>query len=93
MTRKLFWEDPYQKEFDATIEKIDENKIVLDKTAFYPRGGGLVSDVGNIDEVEVSEVVKGENNEIVHIMEDGNFQVGQQVHGKIDWEKRYDIKS
>jgi hypothetical protein len=41
MTKKLYWEQPYAKEFSATVVSIDGNKVVLDQSLLYPRGGGL----------------------------------------------------
>ena len=49
MTKKLFWENPYQVEFDATITKVTGNSVVLDATCFYPRGGGQVGDTGYLN--------------------------------------------
>ncbi|MGC8811992.1 MAG: alanyl-tRNA editing protein, partial [Candidatus Aenigmatarchaeota archaeon] len=40
MTRKLFWEDSYLKEFEAKVLRIEGNKVFLDQTCFYPKGGG-----------------------------------------------------
>ncbi len=90
MTEKLYWLDAYIKEFDATVTKVDGNKIILNKTAFYPRGGGLVSDVGDVNGVKVLEVVR-DGEDVAHVVENNSFQVGEQVHGRIDWEKRYKI--
>ncbi len=90
MTEKLYWQDAYVKEFDATVTKVDNNKIFLDSTAFYPRGGGLVSDVGDMNGVKVLEVVK-DGEDVAHVVENNSFQVGQQVHGRIDWEKRHRV--
>src|SRR5579875_3069622 len=58
MTRKLFWEDMYLNEFDAVVISSNGNRVVLDRTAFYPQGGGLVSDTGTIDGIRVIDVVK-----------------------------------
>jgi Ser-tRNA(Ala) deacylase AlaX len=48
VTERLFWKDMYLREFDAKVESVDENGVKLDRTAFNPRGGGLVSDVGKL---------------------------------------------
>jgi Ser-tRNA(Ala) deacylase AlaX len=91
VTRRLFWEDMYMREFDAKVVSSDGSKLVLDQTAFNPRGGGLVSDVGTVDGERVVEVVK-EGEEIVHVVEGRRAWLpGQSVHGAIDWEKRYRI--
>jgi misacylated tRNA(Ala) deacylase len=96
-TEKLFWKDPYIKEFDAKVIKIEdlEDKrfaLILDKTAFNPRAGGLVSDTGTINEEKVIEVKK-RGEEILHII-DGDrsrFSEGANVHGLINWDRRYRI--
>jgi len=65
--------------------------VVLDQTAFYPRGGGLVSDIGSLGGANVTETVK-ENEEVFHIVDNpGLFKVGDSVHGTIDWERRYKV--
>jgi len=92
MTRKLFWEDPYQKEFDAKVLIINGNQVVLDQTCFYAKGGGQVGDTGEINGIRVIDTVKDEEENIFHILEkEPDFKVGDTVHGKIDWERRYKI--
>lgn len=86
--------DNYVREFDATITKVGENYIVLDKTAFYPLGGGQSSDKGTLsyegDTVSIS-LVRKEEGEVRHFT-DGNipYVVNQKVHGELDWNWRYD---
>jgi len=92
MTRKLFWEDAYVKEFDATVSSVDGNQVVLDQTAFHPRGGGLVGDTGTLGGVKVADTIKGGDDSIVHVLEQtGPFAVGNSVHGVIDWDRRHRI--
>ncbi len=92
MTEKLFYKDPYLKEFDATVVAVDGTKVVLDKTAFFATAGGQIGDTGNINGTKVIETIYDENRNIVHIIEgDPNFQVGDRVLGKIDWDRRYHI--
>lgn len=91
MTKKLFWEDMYMHEFDAYVVSADGTRVALDQTAFNPRGGGLVSDLGTIDGVRVIEVVK-EGEEILHMLEGpSQWGPGRKVHGVVDWERRYRI--
>ncbi|MEM7825538.1 MAG: alanyl-tRNA editing protein AlaXM [Candidatus Aenigmatarchaeota archaeon] len=91
MTRKLFWEDSYLKEFEAKVIRIEENKIILDQTCFYPRGGGQPCDVGEIEGIKVLETLK-EGEEIIHFLEKKpSFKVNDVVKGKIDWERRYKL--
>ena len=92
MTRKLFWEDAYLKEFDGTVTSIDGNKIVLDQTAFHPRGGGLLGDSGTLGAVRVHDTFKGDEDSIVHLLESPvGLSAGSPVHCLIDWGRRYRI--
>ncbi len=91
VTKKLFWEDMYAKEFNAKVVSAEETRVVLDQTAFNPRGGGLVSDTGTLGGSRVVEAVK-EGEEVVHLLEaPGAFSAGGVVHGVLDWDKRYRI--
>jgi alanyl-tRNA synthetase len=93
----LYYEDHYVQEFDAKVvwkKRINgETKIILDKTTFYPDGGGQPGDIGILStqnkQVPVSLVEK-KNNSIIHTI-DGNLELGEEVHGKIDWNYRYSI--
>jgi misacylated tRNA(Ala) deacylase len=94
MTERLYWQDPYLREFDAKVESVDEGGVRLDRTAFNPRGGGLVSDVGKLDGAVVIEVIK-KDEEIYHVLEGGgggsSLRAGDSVHGVIDWERRHRV--
>ncbi|MBD3196349.1 MAG: hypothetical protein GF317_14925 [Candidatus Lokiarchaeota archaeon] len=97
MSEKLYWNHPYQKDFEAKIIDIDEQGIVLDRTAFHPEGGGQLSDRGKIsykeEKFNVINVFK-EKDQIIHQLE-GKFQdkfnVGNSVNGIIDWDWRYGL--
>jgi misacylated tRNA(Ala) deacylase len=92
MTRKLFWEDAYVREFDATISSVDGNQVVLDQTAFNPRGGGLVGDVGTLDGVKVTDTIKASADVIAHVLDNtGSLATGNTVHGVLDWNRRHRI--
>lgn len=85
-TEKLCYLDDYQ--FDATIIKIFQDNVILDKTAFYATGGGQHHDVGTIDGVEVLDVFK-QGEVILHKVADADkFKVGQVVHGIVDEHRR-----
>ena len=91
MTKKLFWEDAYIRDFDAKVESVDEVGVRLDRTAFNPRGGGLVSDIGKLNGADVVEVVKRDE-EIYHVLGAGaSVRPGEAVHGVIEWERRYRV--
>ncbi len=91
MTKKLFWEDTYLQDFNAEVELVDGNRVVLDQTAFNPRGGGLVSDTGRINGMRVIEATK-EGDSVYHMLEaPAELRVGDRVHGVLDWDRRYRI--
>jgi misacylated tRNA(Ala) deacylase len=91
MTKKLYWENTYQRSFEAEVELVDGSRVVLDQTAFNPRGGGLVSDTGRINGMKVVEATK-EGDTVFHILEaPADLRVGDRVQGEIDWERRHRI--
>jgi len=81
----------YMKAFYAEVVSVQGDRVVLDQTAFNPRGGGLVSDRGTVNGASLAEAVK-EGEEIVHVMESPpGFKPGEAVHCILDWERRYRI--
>lgn len=92
MTEKLYYENAYIKDFEATVlscEKADGGyRILLDKTAFFPEEGGQYSDRGRLGEASVSLTVI-ENDEIYHIT-DKPLIVGTSIVGSIDFDERYE---
>lgn len=90
---KLYYRDPYIKEFTTYIEEIVEKDkryhIVLNKTAFFPGGGGQFSDIGYIDGKKVIEVYE-DNKKIYHVIEEQIKEMNNNIKCKIDWEKRFD---
>ncbi len=91
MTRKLYYDDSHIREFDATVTECAEAdgfyEIVLDKTAFFPEGGGNPADVGTLGAVNVRHTfLRGD--EVAHRC-DGALEVGASVHGRIDWDRRF----
>ena len=91
MTRKLFWDDMYMRTFEAKVESAQGDQVVLDQTAFNPRGGGLVSDTGVLGGRRVVEATK-EGETIAHRLEaPASFAPGEAVRGEVDWERRYRI--
>lgn len=92
MTEKLYWKDQKMKEFYANVLSADNNGVILDKTAFYPRGGGQPADTGVLiqgdSKYEVTNVEKNGDN-VVHILADGTLpKTGERIFGRIDWERR-----
>lgn len=101
MTELIYFpENEYQKEFDAEVTKTREvtgdehdGYICLDRTLFYKEGGGQPADHGKIswdgEEVQLVDVQK-EHGEIRHYVQGDKIpESGQEVHGEIDWERRY----
>jgi misacylated tRNA(Ala) deacylase len=96
MTELLAHRDSYLKEFEATVTEVkaDENALALDRTAFYPGGGGQPGDFGTIavgGRVLAVTKVKKQGNTIWHWAEGDLPEVGTTVHGQIDWERRYKL--
>jgi len=91
-TGKLYYEHPEQTEFEATVIEVIENKIILDRTLFYPEGGGQPADHGTLSVDDyIANVVDAQNinGVIVHETDsDFGFKKGDVVKGKIDWERR-----
>ncbi len=97
MTELLYMDDSYLKEFEAEVTRISGEKVFLDRTAFYPGGGGLPNDVGWLHKVddpeeryEVVEVGK-EGGEVYHLAKGHDLKQGDRVKGLLDWEKRYRV--
>ena len=94
-TRMLYYEDAYVKEFEAKVLWVlDRKYVVLDKTAFYPEGGGQPADHGYLSfdgaKIEVTDVQKL-GNVIVHVVKGSAPKQGTNVKGAIDWDKRYSL--
>jgi len=89
---KLYYTNQYQTKFEAKVIEVKElnNKyhIALDKTAFFPGGGGQCCDLGKINEKDVLEVY--EENEIVYHVISENIDKGSLIKGEINWNRRED---
>lgn len=96
MTELLFQTDSYLKEFIAVVVETDsiENAVILDRTAFYPGGGGQPNDTGFLyagnKSYRVSKVKK-QDGRILHYIEGELPSAGTEVTGKPDWENRYKL--
>ncbi len=91
-TRLLYYEDVDLIEFDAEVLKVfDGGLVVLDRTAFYPRGGGQEPDHGTIDRKKVPDVTKY-GPIVLHKLEGELPKVGSKVHGAVDSVRRQRIK-
>ncbi len=91
-TEKLYYEDPFLREFPATVQTCEPAKdgwrVTLDCTAFYPEGGGQPADHGTLGGVRVTDV--HERDGVIFHTCDGPVEPGAMVMGTIDWVRRFD---
>jgi len=91
-TIKLYYEDAFMRTFDASVLACEAAKggwsVVLDRTAFYPEGGGQPADHGILGGVRVLDV--HERDGVITHTCDGPLTVGETVTGEIDWARRFD---
>lgn len=97
MTELLYMDDSYLREFEAEVVEVKGEKVFLDRTAFYPGGGGLPHDVGWLHRVgepskryQVTEVGKEAGN-VYHVVKEHDFNPGERLKGILDWERRYKV--
>jgi len=97
MTEELFRQDSYLRHCESVVERIDESGIYLDRTVFYPLGGGQPGDCGVLQvpggaQVEILDTRKGDGpGEIAHLPAEGMPlpEPGTTVRADIDWSRRY----
>ena len=91
MAELLFREDPYLKACDATVVAVHGDAVELDRTVFYPLGGGQAGDRGRIGSSRVLDTRKGPTGDsVLHILEPGaSPQAGSKVQLALDWERRH----
>ena len=94
MTEKLFYEDGYIKEFRGTVLSCTEDRkegqynVILDRTAFFPEGGGQYGDTGWLDDVEVLDTQ--EKDGVIWHRTNAPLSEGKEITGKLNWEQRFD---
>ena len=96
MTEKLYYKDVYIKNFTATVISCEKEgnsyTVVLDRTAFYPTGGGQPHDTGYIyygdKKIEVTDV--NEKDGIIYHTTNEPIPKGENISAEIDWERRFD---
>ena len=94
---ELFREDAYLKSCDAIVTAVDERGIRLDRTIFYPTGGGQPGDTGRLRAadgtvIEIRDTIKGAApGEIIHVPAEGApaMAPGMPITAEIDWERRH----
>ena len=91
MAELLFREDPYLKSCEATVLAVHGDAIELDRTVFYPLGGGQAGDTGKIGAWRVLDTRKGPlPDQVLHILEPGaSAPAGSKVELQLDWERRH----
>ena len=101
MTEELFRQEPYRAEAEACVVSTDARGIVLDRTIFYPRGGGQAGDAGAIvradgSSIAIADTVKGETpGDALHIPAPGqeaalaSLAAGERVMIRLDWARRH----
>lgn len=95
MTEKLFIENSYTKSESSVVRESYQNEVILDKTIFYPIGGGQPSDTGTFrwgnKEAKIVNSYSNQDNSIVHIVDEGDpIPIsGENIDISIDWKKRY----
>jgi misacylated tRNA(Ala) deacylase len=92
MTQLLYHTDSYLHEFGAVVSDVIAEGVVLDRTAFFPGGGGQPSDAGWLEidgaRLEVPKV-KRRKGQVVHYLDQAPPPVGTAVRGILDWDRRY----
>ena len=92
MTEELFLGDSYLGEFDARVTRLAGREVVLDRTAFYPGGGGQPPDNGTLGVGPVRARVvdaRREANGIVHVLDNPIPETVMELRGELDWDRRY----
>ncbi len=97
MTEELFREDSYLKSCDAVVTGVVKEGVILDRTVFYPEGGGQPGDMGVLKRsdgasFQVIDTLKAQGGAgIVHVLEDGSAvpSVGDEISAELDWDRRY----
>jgi misacylated tRNA(Ala) deacylase len=92
MTEELFLDDSYLREFDARVVKLAGREVILDRTAFYPGGGGQPPDRGTLGVGPIrADVVdaRREAGDVVHVLDNPIPDTVQELRGELDWERRF----
>jgi alanyl-tRNA synthetase len=95
MTQRLYYSDSHLVEFEARVLEVSQTEdgraaVSLDRTAFYPTGGGQPTDTGTLGAARVVECVDEEGGGVLHVCEGEAPAEGQTVVGRVDWPRRLD---
>lgn len=92
MTTELASIDAYRRETEATVTAVTDEGIVLDRTVFYPRGGGQPGDTGVVEwdggSVRITDTLK-RSGKVLHVPDGDALPVGAEVLARVDWDRRY----
>jgi alanyl-tRNA synthetase len=94
-TERLYYNDSHLIEFEARVVETSERvsgwtAVTLDRTAFYPTGGGQPSDTGTLNGSRVVECIDDEDNGVLHVIQARPPEIGSTVKGRVDWLRRLD---
>jgi alanyl-tRNA synthetase len=94
-TERLYYHDSRLLEFDARVISLSETDagqigVTLDRTAFYPTGGGQPTDTGTLGDARVVDCIDAEEAGVLHVIQGPVPEIGETVHGKVDWLRRLD---
>lgn len=91
MTQLLYREDAYLRACEATVVSVRDNAVELDRTVFYPLGGGQPGDTGTIAGLRVIDTRRGDGDAVLHVLEPGSLPppAGAKVEAAIDWDRRH----
>src|ERR1044071_9541144 len=95
VTERFYYSDSHLIEFDARVVDLSDRvsgwtAVVLDRTAFYPTGGGQPSDTGTLNGSRVVECIDDGDNGVLHVVQGAAPARGAVVHGRVDWSRRLD---
>ncbi len=94
MVEELFRQDAYLKQADATVTALEERGLRLDRSIFYPTGGGQPGDTGILrwdgGEARVVDAVKADGGDVLHVLAPDSVrpQVGTKIQASLDWDRR-----
>jgi misacylated tRNA(Ala) deacylase len=94
MVEELFRQDAYLKEAEATVTALDERGVRLDRSIFYPTGGGQPGDTGSLrwdgGEARIVDAVKADGADVLHVLAPDAPRpgVGTKLHSTLDWDRR-----
>src|SRR5215469_7596282 len=95
MVEELFRQDSYLKEADANVTALEERGLRLDRSIFYPTGGGQPGDTGLLrwdgGEARVVDTLKADGNDVLLVLalDAPRPAMGTKVHASLDWDRRY----